>query len=109
MKHMMGTREVKEAVKMNSGVRVGGIILRECRNGYAIFDYGEEIARTRKLDTALDWMVEMGYLHETRFRLTAEQRDLLRSKIWEYIGLGVMGGFVTGVALIMTIAWLFIG
>lgn len=103
----IGTREAKDIIYMNDGIKVRNIICRITKNGdYVIFRNGVEIFRTSKINIALDWMVDAGYMHETRFRLTAYQKDILRQRIWEYIGCTIMGGIITGIGLIMLIAWL---
>lgn len=106
---MMGTREARDIIKMNDSVRIGGLVCRAYRGGYRIMDRGIEIIRTSNIDIALDWLVEMGYLCETRFRLTAEQKDILKQRIYEYIGYALCSGLIMTMSLVFTMAWLFVG
>lgn len=104
----IGTKEAKDIIIMNDGIRVDDVVCRICKDGYyGIFQDRIEMMRTSKIDLALDWMVEEGYLYETRFRLTAYQKDMLRQRIWEFIGTTVMGGIIFGIGLMMVVAWLF--
>lgn len=102
----VGTREAKDIIYMNDGIRVDNVICKVCRGGYKILQNGNEVLRTSKINIALDWMVDEGYLYETRFRLTAEQKDILRTRIWEYIGCTIAGGFAIAIGLILMVAWL---
>jgi hypothetical protein len=102
----VGTREAKDIIYMNNGIRIGDMVCRVHKNGYKITQGDKDIMKVKKLDLALDWMVENEYLVETRLRLTANQKNILRSRIWEFVGCTVMGGFSLGVALILIIAWI---
>lgn len=103
----VGTREARDIIIMNDGIRVRDVVCRICRDGnYGVFQNREEMMRTSKVDIALDWMVEEGYLYETRFRLTAYQKDMLRQRIWEFIGTTIIGGIASGIGLVILMAWL---
>lgn len=102
----MGTKEAKDIIYMNDGIRIGGVVCRACKDGYKIVQNGNEVMRTSKINLALDWLVEEGYLYETRFRLTAHQKDMLRQRIWEFIGTTIMMGIASGIGLVILMAWL---
>lgn len=102
----MGTKEAKDIIYMNDGIRIGGMVCRACKDGYKIVQNGNEVMRTSKINLALDWLVEEGYLYETRFRLTAHQKDMLRQRIWEFIGTTIMMGIASGIGLVILMAWL---
>lgn len=102
----MGTKEAKDIIYMNDGIRIGCVVCRACKDGYKIVQNGNEVMRTSKIDLALDWLVEDGYLYETRFRLTAEQKDNLRKEIFNVIFCCIGGGISIAIALILTLAWL---
>ena len=103
----VGTREAKDIIIMNDGIKVGDVVCKICRDGnYGVFQNKKEIMRTSKIDIVLDWMVEEGYLYETRFRLTAHQKDMLRQRIWEFIGTTIMMGIASGIGLVILMAWL---
>lgn len=50
-------------------------------------------------------MVDEGILDETRFRLTSYQKDILRQRIWEFIGTAILGGISMGIMFGIFIAW----
>lgn len=102
----MGTKEAKDIIYMNDGIRIGGVVCRTCKDGYKIVQNGNEVMRTSKINLALDWLAEEGYLYETRFRLTAHQKDIIRQRIWEYIGCTIMGGICMAIGGIIMMAWL---
>lgn len=102
----MGTKEAKEIIDMNGGIRIGGMVIKEWKGGYMISDRGDEIMKTKKLDLALDWAVDNGFLLETRFRLTAEQKDNLRKEILNAIFCCIGGGISLAISLILILAWL---
>lgn len=102
----MGTKEAKDIIYMNDGIRIGGVVCRACKDGYKIVQNGNEVMRTSKINLALDWLAEEGYLYETRFRLTAEQKDNLRKEIFNAIFCCIGFGISLAIALILTLAWL---
>lgn len=102
----IGTKEAKDIIYMNDGIRIGGVVCRAYKNGYKIVQNGNEVMRTSKINLALDWLVEEGYLYETRFRLTAEQKDNLRKEIFNAIFCCIGLGISLAIALILTLAWL---
>ena len=104
----VGTREAKDIIYMNDGIRIGSVVCRVYRNGYVITDSSKVIMKTSKINLALDKMVDMGLLEETRFRLTSRQKDVIRQRIWEFIGCTIMYGLSFSIALILAVAW-FIG
>lgn len=105
MKYFGGTRQIKEIVKMNGGCRIDEYKILEKSGGYAVYEYNEEIFRTKKLNTAIDWLADEGVVEETRFRLTSYQKDILRQRIWEFIGIAILGGISMAIMLGIFIAW----
>jgi hypothetical protein len=105
MKYFGGTRQIKEIVKMNGGCRIDEYKILEKSGGYAVYEYNEEIFRTKKLNTAIDWLADEGVVEETRFRLTSYQKDILRQRIWEFIGTVILGGISMGIMSVIFIAW----
>lgn len=106
MKYFGGTRQVKEIVEMNGGCRVDEYKIIEKSDGYAVYEYNEEIFRTKKLNTALDWIADEGIIEETRFRLTSKQKDILRSRMIEIIIDVILGSIVMTVSVGLVLAWL---
>ena len=102
----IGTREAKDMVSCNGGMRVGEVIIAYKGGYYEAYDEDGCIIKSKKLNIILDWAVDNELLYETRFRLTAEQKDMIRQRIWEYIGYTIMGGISIATGLIITIAWL---
>lgn len=106
MKYFGGTRQIKEIMKMNGGCRIDEYKILEKSGGYAVYEYNEEIFRTKKLNTAIDWLADEGVVEETRFRLTSKQRDILRSKMIEIIINVILGSIVMAVSVGLILAWL---
>lgn len=102
----IGTKEAKDMISYNGGMRIGEVIIA-CRNGYyEASDSDGCIIRSKKLNIILDWAVDNGLLYETRFRLTAEQKDIIRQRIFEYIGITILAGMTIGISIMIVIAWL---
>lgn len=106
----IGTREAKDIITHNDGIRIEDAVCRACSTGYKIYQRGNLVFKTSKINLALDWMVENGYLYETRIRLTAYQKNLLRERFWEYVGTTIMITIALSIALSITVgimlAWL---
>ena len=102
----IGTKEARDLIYMNDSIRIGNIVCKVCDGGYMVLENGVEILSTSKINIALDYLVSIGVLYETRFRLTAEQKDALRENIWDHIGCAIMGASILGTSVIMIVAWL---
>ena len=102
----IGTKEAKDMISCNGGMRIGEVIITHSDGYYEASDSDGCIIKSKKLNIVLDWAVDSGLLYETRFRLTAKQKDIIRQRVWEYIGCTIMGGICIAIGLIITIAWL---
>lgn len=104
-----GTRELKEYLKCNERGRIGNVKVLLTDKGWMVLkqetDINKRLFICRKLDIVLDWMVNEGILDETRFRLTSYQKDILRQRIWEFIGTAILGGISMGIMFGIFIAW----
>lgn len=105
MRKTIGSRQAKEVIKMNGGIRIGAVVIAKENGRYIASDRGRDIIKTKRLNTMLDWAVGEGLVGETRFRLTVHQRDILRQRIWEYIGWVIAGGLSLSLSIIFAIAW----
>lgn len=104
-----GTREFKEYLKCNERGRIGDVKVLLTDKGWLVLkqetDINKRLFICSKLDVVLDWMVDEGILDETRFRLTSYQKDILRQRIWEFIGTAILGGISMGIMFGIFIAW----
>ena len=104
-----GTREFKEYLECNERGRVGDVKVFLTDKGWMVLkqetDINKRLFICKKLDIVLDWMVDEGILDETRFRLTSYQKDILRQRIWEFIGTAILCGISMGIMFGIFIAW----
>jgi len=102
----IGTREAKDIIAYNDSIRIEDAVCRACSTGYKVYQRGNLVFKTSKINLALDWMVENGYLYETRIRLTAYQKNLLRERFWEYVGTTIMMTIALSITVGIMLAWL---
>jgi len=104
-----GTREFKEYLKYNEKGRIGDVKVLLTDKGWLVLkqetDINKKLFICKKLDIVLDWMVNEGILDETRFRLTSYQKDILRQRIWEFIGTAILCGISMSIMFGIFIAW----
>ena len=102
----MGSKEFKDICICNEFCTLGEYSIWLDEDGKWWIEGSQYKFRASKIDILIDWLVSIGYLEETRFRLTAHQKSIVRSKIWEWIGFGIGAIIIaTGVAGLL-ILWL---
>lgn len=108
-----GTREFKQYLEMNERGRIGNIKVVRTSKGWmvlqAMTDTTQRLFIAKKLDIILDWMVNEEILDETRFRLTSYQKDILRQRVWEWIGTAILGGIAMAVMIGIWLLYWFVG
>lgn len=104
----MGTKEFKDILICNEQGSVNGYRVRQMQDGKWFVTDGKYGLISTKVDIILDWLVDEEVLEETRFRLTAHQKSILRTRIWEWIGCGIGLLIIEGILVWMMLK-LFIG